>query len=80
MKGKKMDNIIYYAPVIVVVLMFLIHERIVVTPEQLEKKHREIIKEVESRFATIDSCEDLKNQIGDMKDKIDKIYDCLILK
>ena len=51
-----MDNIIYYAPVIVVVLMFLIHERIVVTPEQLEKKHREIIKEVESRFATIDSC------------------------
>ena len=74
------NDIVYYAPVIVVVLMFLIHERIVVTPEQLEKKHREIIKEVEGRFATIDSCEDLKDQISEMKDKIDKIYDCLILK
>ena len=74
------NNVIYYAPVILVVLTFLIHERIVVTPEQLEKKHREIIKEVECRFATIDSCEDLKDQISDMKDKIDKIYDCLILK
>lgn len=75
-----MENILYYSPVIIVVLMFLIHERIVVTPEQMEKKHREIIQEVERRFATIDSCEDLKSQIGDMKDKIDKIYDCLILK
>ena len=77
---ENVNEIIYYAPVIVVVLMFLIHERIVVTPEQLEKKHREIIKEVENRFATIDSCEDLKDQITEMKDKIDKIYDCLILK
>ena len=77
---ENINNVVYYAPVIVVVLMFLIHERIVVTPEQLEKKHREIIKEVENRFATIDSCEDLKAQIGEMKDKIDKIYDCLILK
>ena len=75
-----MENILYYSPVIIVVLMFLIHERIVVTPEQMEKKHREIIQEVERRFATIDSCEDLKSQIGEMKDKIDKIYDCLILK
>ena len=31
------NNVIYYAPVILVVLTFLIHERIVVTPEQLEK-------------------------------------------
>ena len=75
-----MENLLQYSPVIIVVIMYLIQQRIVVTPEQLEKKHREIIKEVESRFATIDSCEDLKGQITDMKDKIDKIYDCLILK
>lgn len=63
---------------IVVVLVFLIHERIVVTPEQLEKKHREIIKDVEKRYATLNSLEDLKEQFCDMKDKIDKIYDCLM--
>ena len=73
-----MELFIYYAPVIVVVLVFLIHERIVVTPEQLEKKHREIIKDVEKRYATLNSLEDLKEQFCDMKDKIDKIYDCLM--
>ena len=73
-----MEQFIYYAPVIVVVLVFLIHERIVVTPEQLEKKHREIIKDVEKRYATLNILEDLKEQFCDMKDKIDKIYDCLM--
>lgn len=73
-----MEQFIYYAPVIVVVLVFLIQERIVVTPEQLEKKHRAIIKDVEKRYATLNSLEDLKEQFCDMKDKIDKIYDCLM--
>ncbi len=75
-----MDQFIYYAPVIVVVLVFLVQERIVVTPEQLEKKHREIIKDIESRFTPNNRFEDLKCQFVEMKDKIDKIYDCLILK
>ena len=75
-----MDMFVNYAPVIVVVLMFLLHERIVVTPEQLEKKHREILSEIEQRFTTKNSFEDLKGQFSEMKDKIDKIYDCLILK
>ena len=42
-----MDQFIYYAPIVIVVLVFLVQERIVVTPEQLEKKHREIIKDIE---------------------------------
>ena len=75
-----MDMFVNYAPVIVVVLMFLLHERIVVTPEQLEKKHREILSEIEQRFTTKNSFEDLKGQFSEMKDKIDKIYDCLIIK
>ena len=74
-----MEQFLYYAPIIVVVLVFLIQERIVVTPEQLEKKHREIIKDVEKRFATLNSFEDLKGQFFEMKEKIDKIYDCLII-
>ena len=74
-----MENLIYYSPVIIVVLVFLIQERIVVTPEQLEKKHREILKDVEKKFVTLNSFEDLKGQFIDMKDKIDKIYDCIII-
>ena len=74
-----METILYYSPVIIVVLVFLIQQRIVVTPEQLEKKHREILQDVEKRFATIDSYKDLKSQVAEIKDKIDKIYDCLII-
>jgi low affinity Fe/Cu permease len=75
-----MENYLYYAPIILLVMMFFIQEKIFVTPEQLEKKHREVIRDVEKRFATQENVDDLKNQFADIKEKIDKIYDCLILQ
>jgi len=75
---KSMHNILQYSPVIIVVVMYLIQQRIVVTPEQLEKKHREILDDVENKFATLNSVKDLKEQMGDMKEKIDRIYECII--
>ena len=75
-----MNNFLNYAPVIIIVLVFFIQERIFVTPEQLEKKHREILKDIDKKFTPINSFEDLKFQFIEMKEKIDKIYDCLILK
>ena len=74
-----MENLLHYSPVIIAIMVFLIQQRIVVTPEQLERKHREILKDAEERFATLNSVKDLKEQFSDMKEKIDKIYDCLIL-
>ena len=73
-----MNNILHYSPILIVVMIFLIQQRIVVTPEQLERKHREILEDAENRFATLSSLVDLKEQFSDMKDKIDKIYDCII--
>ena len=73
-----MEKIIEYSPIIIVVLMFFIQQRIFVTPEQLEKKHREIIEEIEEKFVTIQSFVDLKDQFSEVKDKIDKMYDLLI--
>lgn len=73
-----METLMYYSPVLVAVLVFLIQQRIVVTPEELEKKHREILSDIEDRFVTRNSYDDLKSQFTDMKEKIDKIYDCLI--
>lgn len=70
--------IIQYSPIIVVIVMYLIQLKIVVTPEQLEKKHREIIFDVENKFATLNSVKDLKEQMGDIKEKIDRIYECII--
>lgn len=74
-----MNTLLYYSPVIVVVVCFLVQQKIVVTPEQLEKKHREIIKDTEQKFVTIDSYHDLKSNFSEMKEKIDRIYDCLIM-
>ena len=73
-----MHNILQYSPIIIVVVMYLIQQRIVVTPEQLEKKHREILDDVENKFATLNSVKDLKEQMGATKEKIDRIYECII--
>jgi len=73
-----MEKIIEYSPIIIVVLMFFVQQKIFVTPEQLEKKHREIIDEIEEKFVSIISFKDLKDQFSEVKDKIDKMYDLLI--
>ncbi len=73
-----MENFIEYSPIIVVVLIFFIQQKIFVTPEQLEKKHREIMEEIEEKFVSLNSFKDLKEQFSEVKDKIDKIYDLLI--
>ena len=73
-----MEHFIEYYPIIVVILIFFIQQKIFVTPEQLEKKHREIIEEIEEKFVSLNSFKDLKEQFSEVKDKIDKIYDLLI--
>lgn len=73
-----METFLQYSPIIVVIMVFLIQQRVVVTPEQLEKKHREILEDVEERFASLNSVKDLKEQVCDMKEKIDRIYECII--
>ena len=44
-------QIIEYAPIIIVILMFIWQNNVFVRPEQLEKKHREIIDDIENRFS-----------------------------
>lgn len=73
-----MKDLIIYSPFLIAVMVFLIQQRIVVTPEQLEKKHREIMEEIEEKFVTMHSFKDLKDQFSEVKEKIDKMYDLLI--
>ena len=72
--------ILQYSPVIMVVLVYFIQLKIFVTPQELEKKHREILLEAENRFASRITVHDLKDQITEIKDKIDKIYNCFLSK
>ena len=73
------QTMIEYAPILIMVLIFLYQQRLVVTPEQLEKKHREIIDECENKFATIQDHEHIKETVSDIKDKVDAIYNKLII-
>ena len=73
-----MHEFIEYSPIIIVILMFFIQQKIFVTPEQLEKKHREIIEEIEEKYVSKISFKDLKDQFAEVKEKIDKMYDLLI--
>lgn len=74
-----LENIHTYIPFIVgYVVVYLIQHNIFVKPEQLEKVHREILSEVEKKYSTKVDTQNLKDDITDMRGKIDKIYDKLI--
>ena len=73
-----LENFIDYAPIILVVVAFLVQQRLVVTPEQLERTHREILSEIELRYAKQDTVCDLREQIYDINDKITKLYELVV--
>ena len=64
-----------FAPIIVIIILFIMQTKIFVTPEILEKKHREILNECQKRFASVIYIEELKIHWSEMKEKIDTIYD-----
>lgn len=70
-----MDDLIEWAPVLVVVLVFLLQFNFFTTPSQLMKMKNEILKEVEDRFLTLSAFREFKENVSDMKGKIDKMYD-----
>ena len=73
-----METFIQYAPVIIVVVLFLIQQKIVVTPDQLTNTKLEILKEIEARFVTLAAFNEFKDKITGVQEKVDKIYDLLI--
>ena len=73
-----MEKFWEYAPIILVIIMFCINYRIFVNPVDLEKKHREILSDIDNKYASKTTVDELKSQFHDMAEKIDKIYNILI--
>lgn len=75
------DKIIEYAPILVVVLGFIWQHNIFVKPEQLEKKHREIIDDVEKNFSNkyveINAYKEFQNHIYSKLDELTSSIDDL---
>lgn len=73
-----MEKFWEYAPIILVIIMFCINYRVFVNPVDLEKKHREILSDIDNKYASKTTVDELKSQFHDMAEKIDKIYNILI--
>ena len=75
------DKIIEYAPILEVVLGFIWQHNIFVKPEQLEKKHREIIDDVEKNFSNkyveINAYKEFQNHIYSKLDELTSSIDDL---
>lgn len=69
-----------YIPIAIIVISLLFQWHLFVTPEKLEIKHREILKDVSSAYVTREQHNDLKTQITAMQTKIDKMYDIITSK
>ena len=76
-----MDNLILeYAPIIIVVCAVLLKNRIFVTPEQLKDTRAEILQVVETKFATKEIVETIKDDIQRLEEKIDNLQTLIIEK
>lgn len=75
------DNIIKYSPIVLVVITMIFQWHLFVSPELLEKKHRDILADVAKNYVTKDlynaQYQDIKHQMNDMQNKLDKIYEIL---
>lgn len=59
-----------YAPYIVILLMFLWQNNIFVRPEQLEKKHREILEDIKDKYVEVNAYKEFQNHIYSKLDEL----------
>ena len=65
--------IIQYSPFVLMLFMFLMQFRVFVTPEQLEKKHREILKSMQQDFVSKSNMAELDKRLSSIENKTDMI-------
>lgn len=73
-----METILEYSVLTIVVIVVLRWFNLIVTPERLEKKHREILKEVEVKFVTWATFNEFKNQLKIVQDEVHAMYEHFI--
>ena len=73
-----METILEYSVLTIVVIVVLRYFNLIVTPERLEKKHREILKEVEVKFVTWQTFNEFKNQFKLVQDEVHALYEHIV--
>lgn len=67
------DIFIKYAPLILMVFAFLVQYNIFVQPEDVEAVHREILTEIDNKYATKEQTTVLQNQYDKLSEKLDRV-------
>ena len=57
------DKLIEFAPYIIVVLLFFWQNKVFVRPCDLERKHREILKEAKENFVELNAYKEFQNRV-----------------
>ena len=73
-----MEQLLEYSVLTIVVIVILRWFNLIVTPEQLERKHRAIIDEVEQKFVTWTTFNEFKAQFEAVKDEVHQMYEHII--
>ena len=61
-----MDNLdkwIEFAPIILVILLYIYQNNLFVKPDQLEKKHREILEDVKKDYVELNAYKEFQNRV-----------------
>lgn len=68
-----------YAPYVVIFLLFVWQNNVFVRPEQLEKKHREILEDMKKNFVELNAYKEFQNHVlkefEDIKADMSKGFD-----
>lgn len=64
------DILEQYAPWIIIILLFIWQNNIFVRPEQLEKKHREILDDVKEKYVEINAYKEFQTHIYSKFDEV----------
>lgn len=59
-----------YAPYITIAIAFFIQNNFFVRPEQLEKKHREILNDIKEKYVEINAYKEFQNHIYSKLDEL----------
>lgn len=65
-----MEQLGTYAPYILIVIMYILQNNIFVRPEQLEKKHREILDDIKEKYVEINAYKEFQNHIYSKLDEL----------
>ena len=71
-------ELIEFAPILIVILMFFWQNNVFVKPEQLERKHREILNEIAQNYVEINAYREFQTHIYSKLNEISDQIDVLL--